>query len=131
MKRGDIGTKETLCWKCANYSRCSWADGIPVKGWKATPTIIHDCDGDYSSFFVEDCPLFKADKKEEVTTKIIAQVLGCTHGVVARALRARGSTVRLCRRIKEKGYKLRINIVPIKGGKEKREFILERIDCKQ
>lgn len=126
-----IKEKETLCWKCANYSRCSWSDGIPVKGWKATPTVIHDQDKEYESFFVEYCPLFKKDKKEETTTEGIAEVLGCTKWVVTRALRAHGSTVKLCNRLKEKGYKLHFGIVPLKSGGNRREFVLEKIDREQ
>ena len=133
MKKGCVEThdKETLCWKCANYSRCSWCDGIPVKGWKATPTVVHDSDKDYNSFLVEDCPLFEADKKEETTTEGIAQVLGRTSRSVASALRRVDSMARLCGALKEKGYKLHISIKPLKNGKKRREFILERLDRKQ
>lgn len=132
MKRGSIGTtKETLCWSCKNCTRCSWADGIPVKGWTATPTVVHDHDGDYNSYLVTKCPYFKEDTKRGVTGAEIAQILGRTRGAVARALRAHGSTVQLRGQLRGKGYKLHIYKVPCKNGKERREFILERLDRKE
>lgn len=51
--------KQTICWGCQNYSKCSWAIGIPVKGWDATPTQKSD----YKSYCVHSCPQYLAEKK--------------------------------------------------------------------
>lgn len=131
MKRGVIGTtEETLCWKCANCTQCSWADGIPVKGWTATPTIVRDCDGDFRSYLVEKCPLFKEDTKKQVTIEEIARILGKPMGTVVHALRTRGGTIFVRGWLKEKGYKLGVYKYVKKNGQERREFILDKLPQK-
>lgn len=117
--------EETLCWQCANYSRCSWADGVPVEGWEATPTVVRDYDGDFKSYLVRKCPLFKPDAKREITTKEIAAILGVSRDTVFHILRREGEA-RLQRRMKRKGYKLSIWEVPTKSG-DRREFFIEKI----
>ena len=103
--------KETICWDCQNYSRCSWARGIPVKGWKATPTKIKNVtDGRLrvvDSFLVEACPHFKADKKRRVLVKDIAVMLGMGERALYRFMQRKGRG-RLGELLKEKGYKLHV-----------------------
>lgn len=125
MVRGCVEYKETLCWGCSNYARCSWADGIPVKGWTATPTIVHDQYGDYGSYKVEKCPQFAADKKVEAKIQDIAALLGVSCTGVYRVLRKKNGVLRLRVMLREKGYKLYIGKVPLRNGKEKREYCIE------
>lgn len=127
MKDCFVKEQETLCWQCANYSRCSWADGIPVKGWEATPTIVRDFDGDFSSFLVTKCPLFKEDTKKYVTREDIAKIVGKSSSVVAQALKTRGGIIFLRSWLKEKGYKLYMFDVPCKSGRLRRRFVIDKI----
>ena len=55
---------ETLCWKCQNAcGGCSWADkGTPVDGWNAKFRPILYAGKLRVSYFVYECPKFKADK---------------------------------------------------------------------
>ena len=123
----DQAREETLCWFCRNCTRCSWADGIPVKGWTATPTVVRDFNGDFNSYLVEKCPLFKEDTKETATMEDIARVLGKAHGTVVRALSTRGGTIFVRGWLKEKGYKLIINDIELSNGKVRKEFILKEL----
>ena len=123
----EIPDEETLCWGCQNCTRCSWADGIPVKGWEATPTILRDCDGDFSSYLVTKCPLYKEDTKKYVTTDDIAKVLGKTKATVSNALRTRGGTIFLRGWLKEKGYKLQVFDAECKSGKVRRRFLIDKL----
>lgn len=128
MKAGKIGTTEdTLCWGCQNCTRCSWADGIPVKGWEATPTIVRDIGGDFSSYLVTKCPLFKADAKREITAHGIAAICGCSNTTIFRILQGEHGETRLRVKLKGKGYKLYIGKTPTKSG-YKREFFIEKIN---
>ena len=121
-------SNETLCWDCQNATRCSWADGIPVKGWEATPTIVYDRDGDFNSYIVTKCPLFKEDTKRSVTTAEIAEITGKSHGVIIYSFRAgRGGTAFVRRWLEEKGYKLRVFEIANKNGVIKREFIIDKL----
>ena len=80
IKKGKKTEKETICWECANYSRCSWSVGIPVKGWTAKPTRVVNIISGYphimDSFLVEACPQFEADRKRRVVAKEIADIIG-------------------------------------------------------
>lgn len=55
--------KEQLCWTCQNAcGKCSWSQLlIPVKGWIATPTIIHDSVKPYPSYRIDACPRYIPD----------------------------------------------------------------------
>ena len=55
--------KTTLCWDCKNATgSCSWSEDLkPIKGWKATPTLIKSHNGDYPSYIIFECPEFKRD----------------------------------------------------------------------
>ena len=130
MKRGDISKKETICWDCQNCTRCSWADGIPVKGWTATPTVIHDYEGYIDSFLVEKCPLFKQDDKKKVTIEEMARILGRGVNGVTRYASGKGGRIFLRSGLREKGYKLIVNEIVLKGGKTKHEFILKKLPSK-
>lgn len=131
MKRGNKAQKDTICWDCQNFMRCSWAHGKPVEGWTATPTIVRDREGDFKSFIVEECPLFKEDAKKGVTIFEIAQILGKTRGTIISALRTRGGTIFLRGWLKEKGYKLKIFTYTRKDGLKYREFIIYKIPPKK
>jgi hypothetical protein len=110
-KIGGTPRKDTLCWDCQNYSRCSWAVGIPVKGWKATPTKIVDEYGDniktVDSFLVEACPHFKHDKKRRVLFKDIAKIIGKSERSAHR-IKERKGIGRIKDLLAEKGYKLHV-----------------------
>lgn len=118
--------KETICWDCQNYSRCSWSRGIPVKGWKATPTKFKDvCGGKetviVNSFLVEDCPHFKPDKKRRVLFKDIAKIIGVGERKAYR-IKQRKGVGRIKDLLAEKGYKLRVY-----KGEEKNQYYIEKI----
>lgn len=51
---------DTICWNCANYTKCSWHKTFtPVEGWVAEKTKI-DIDGrPIESYCVKSCPMFK------------------------------------------------------------------------
>ena len=53
-------TSMTLCWDCKRATGgCSWSARLkPVKGWTAKETKK---DSPFSSYIVEDCPLFERD----------------------------------------------------------------------
>lgn len=99
--------KETICWACKNYAKCSWKDGIPVKGWKATPTIIanREVGGEtveIPSFRVEQCPQFKQDRYR-VSVERLAKICGI--GIKTLYRRSYKQIEEL---LKQKGYKLYI-----------------------
>lgn len=61
-----MGTKKdksgTKCWTCANaLGGCSWSRRFkPVRGWKATPTLINtQYVGGTPSFEVHECPEYR------------------------------------------------------------------------
>ena len=105
-----MSEKETICWQCKNYAKCSWADGIPVKGWKATPTEIIDVYGGghkpkiVHSYRVEQCPQFVQDKRQ-VTVKEIAEIVGVSEREIHRKKQHNGIR-RLKALLKDKGYRL-------------------------
>lgn len=58
---------KTLCWGCARAAgmdMCSWAEEYrPVEGWIAEKTKLSlGRDGNISSYFVEECPLYIRDE---------------------------------------------------------------------
>ena len=120
--------KETLCWECQNYSRCSWSRGKPVKGWKATPTVIVNRNnyGDKAhvthSFLVEACPHFKPDKKRGVLFVEIAEILGKTERSAYRLKQEKGIG-RIKDLLAEKGYKLHVC-----KGEEQNSYFIEKIN---
>lgn len=58
---------ETLCWDCQNATKCSWKDGIPVKGWNAEPRMVNDKEGIIRTYRVIDCPKFLEDEIRSVS----------------------------------------------------------------
>lgn len=125
MRKRGYQEKETICWGCQNYSSCSWADGIPVKGWKATPTeFVDSFNGDTyitHSFLVERCPQFKADKKRRTTVKGIGTIIGKGEATVLRIFANKGVEA-VADALKEKGYKLHVYKMD-----KRRQFYLEKI----
>lgn len=124
--------QETLCWDCQNCTRCSWADGIPVKGWTATPTVVRDYDGDYKSYIVTECPIFKKDDKREVFISEIGEILGKTKHQITRYLRGRDGVAILNELLRKKGFVLYVfPRVEGEDGKARREFIIKKLSPKQ
>lgn len=107
--------KETLCWGCQNFAKCSWARGVPVEGWDATPTkIVHCSKGEKvitESYIVNSCPQYKADKIQLANTRGIAEILNIDKRTVFRYLANKGKKANLknLRKMLEKqGYILHI-----------------------
>ena len=125
IKQGKKPEKETICWDCQNYSCCSWSRGKPVKGWKATPTIVENIISGYphvvESFLVEACPQFLQDKKRRILLKDVAVMLGMGERALYRFMRRKGRD-RLGELLKEKGYKLHV----VKGD-EQNQYFIEKI----
>lgn len=114
--------KETICWQCQNYAKCSWYNGIPVENWDATPTQIHYLrhGKPYTvhSYCVHKCPLFVADRLQEVRVDQIAALLGISTRTFYRI-----SKNEINERLKEKGFKMHIHDL----YEEKPSYYLERI----
>lgn len=124
--------KETLCWGCANYSKCSWSKGIPVENWEATPTKITNRDGGIphtiDSFFVHSCPQYIADARQTTSVKQIATIVGKHERTIARLLVNKERTRHLCELLKEKGYILYIcKEYYGNSGRFRRAYYLERV----
>lgn len=49
-----------LCWRCKNScGTCSWSRSlIPVKGWKAEPSIVRNCGVNFNTYSIKECPQF-------------------------------------------------------------------------
>ena len=104
-------SKETLCWRCQNFSKCSWSRGKPVKGWDATPTIIKNWNGKgydkTESFIVNSCPQFVCDVVGIRTSiEAMAEILGISERTVFRWVASNRAS--LLNKMKQKGYKLTI-----------------------
>lgn len=103
--------KETLCWRCQNFSKCSWSRGVPVENWDAEPTVVQDwSDGvleEIHSYCVNSCPQFKSDIAGTQTNIVeMAKILDVSVRTLFREL-AR-SEARVKKAFEAKGYKLTI-----------------------
>lgn len=103
--------KETLCWRCQNFSKCSWSRGVPVENWDADPTIVQDySDGvleEIHSYCVNSCPQFKSDiAGVQTTIEEMAKILGISARTLFRELKR--SEARVKKALEAKGYKLTI-----------------------
>ena len=103
--------KETLCWRCQNFSKCSWSRGVPVKDWDAEPTIVQNYSNglleEVHSYCVNSCPQFKSDiEGKEVTVEEIGAILGLGRSQTFRLLKQ--SETKVKKALEEKGYKLTI-----------------------
>ena len=51
---------DQLCATCGRaVLKCSWSkDFKPVDGWDAIPTVVHDSEGDFTSYKIMNCPLY-------------------------------------------------------------------------
>ena len=97
--------ERTLCWRCQNYSTCSWSRGKPVKGWKAEKVVIDIRQGyPINSYRVTKCPEFKQDKVYYVTGREIAEILGLAKSTVSHLLNRRREYVES--ELKKRGFKL-------------------------
>lgn len=61
---------ETLCWKCKNYTKCSWYKTFtPVEGWEAEKTKLKISENHYvDSYKVISCPMFEQTIKAPQAT---------------------------------------------------------------
>lgn len=103
--------KETLCWRCQNFSKCSWSRGVPVENWDAEPTVVQDYSSgvleEIHSYCVNSCPQFKSDVAGEQTTiEEMAKILGISARTLFRELKR--SETRVKKALEAKGYKLTI-----------------------
>lgn len=107
--------KETLCWGCQNYSKCSWSRGIPVENWEATPTTFIDKYGnaeddgtiEVHSFVVHKCPQYIPDTIQKTTINEIAKIVGVNKRTLYRHFQDTEKSKEILKRLREKGYKLR------------------------
>lgn len=98
--------KSSLCEECFNFN-CSWhKDFVPVKGWRASPTIIQEKEKTVSSYRVEMCPEFKAreDGYIRISTQNLARLLDISLRRLMRELAVNGDT--LSNKLWLKGYML-------------------------
>lgn len=105
--------KETLCWSCQNFAKCSWARGVPVENWEATPTrFIDRCKGKedkiVESYIVHSCPQYLADKIKRSSRKEIGELIGVGERTVNRHFEDPIKSKRLLKKLEKKGYKLRV-----------------------
>ena len=118
--------KETLCWGCQNYSKCSWAKGVPVENWEAIPTIIENATDNginkIDSFLVLNCPQYEADKLQKTSLIQICKIINISKNTIYKRKK---HNERLALKyvndlLLQKGYKLHIYINITRDGK--REF---------
>lgn len=129
LKGGDM-KKETLCWGCQNYAKCSWAKGVPVEGWDATPTTFIDKYGNAAdngiievhSYIVNKCPQYIPDTIRKTTIKEIASLVGCYWRTIHRWFKDSEKSKKVIAALKDKGYLLRVY-----DGDE--AYYLEKIDA--
>ena len=105
--------KETLCWSCQNFAKCSWSRGVPVENWDATPTkYIDKCEGRESrvveSFIVNKCPQYLADKLRRSSTNEIGKLVGLNWRTVVRHFADAKKSKKLLKKLEKQGYKLRV-----------------------
>lgn len=114
--------KETLCWECQNYSKCSWYNGKPVEGWEATPTkmryVMRGKLYTVRSYCVHKCPLFVEDRLREVRVEDIAAMLHISTRTFYRLSRSDINA-----RLKNLGYAMHIYDL----HEEKPYYILEKL----
>lgn len=58
----------SICCTCKNSTGlCSWSHNfIPVKGWEAEQTTIHNLNGDIVSYKVFKCPKYLSSKRKNI-----------------------------------------------------------------
>ena len=105
--------EQTLCWRCANFTKCSWSLGVPVEGWTAEPTEIRDRIGTtyervIKSYLVRDCPRFEADKELQCTAKMVGAIIGYEPAKVATLARRKGGLKEIEAELLKRGYSLRV-----------------------
>ena len=107
--------KETICWGCQNFSKCSWSRGIPVENWEAIPTKFKDTYShsdtiEQRSYCVLKCPQFKADKLQPTTIAELGKITKVSTRTMFRWLNSAEGSKRMLKRLKKKGYLLRVFI---------------------
>ena len=125
-----MGKKETICWGCQNFAKCSWSRGVPVENWDATPTKIVNRYNDgtkqtINSYCVHSCPQYLADKpKYKLTTiKDVAGIVGKCEETVFWYLKSNIGRIKLKKMLKEKGY----NFYWYRAGRNHTHYYLENI----
>lgn len=98
--------KNTLCWECRNFSKCSWSKGKPVEGWVAKPTTIKNGNyPDIETFLVLECPKFIPEKFSSYSYKEIGEIIGKGREYVATLLSK--NPYELEKLLREKGFSLK------------------------
>ena len=103
---------QTICWDCANFSKCSWANGKPVDGWEATPTIIKNVSSvglvSYTeSFIVHSCPCYKDDMRRTSILEL-SRMLGRNQSSLGEKLRNKKGFEKVNEILEQMGYKLHL-----------------------
>ena len=103
-------SKETLCWTCQNFSKCSWSEGVPINGWKAKPTKVKNKNENgilthIDSFLVEKCPEYEKDKMYKTTMKYIQKKYPIGIEINSRTIRSPKTLKKLYDK-----YKIKIQI---------------------
>lgn len=120
--------KETICWTCKNYAKCSWSRGVPVEGWDATPTIcdfvIRDGEVERAieSFCVHSCPCYEDEGKMLLSAKDLARFLGVNVKTVYLRHEQPYGEYLLKAATEAKGYKLYIS------GKKIKKYYLKKLE---
>lgn len=98
--------KGTICWDCANYSKCNWSIGKVVDGWTAERVFVRSTtDAGFMTYVVKDCPNFVKDKVIKISCKYLSKLLGEDEKYVKNALHRH--PYELDERLERLGYKLR------------------------
>lgn len=66
-RKYNFSKNDSLCCSCNTSSpECPWKDKYnPVDGWEAEETRLCGVGGLVKSYFVKECPLYKADERIE------------------------------------------------------------------
>ena len=102
-----MGKKKTsICWNCANYSKCQWSIGKAVSGWTAERVLVKSAhDTGFMTYLVRECPLFVQDKVIKVSCKYLSELLGEEEKYIKNALHRHPDE--LDNRLENLGYRLR------------------------
>lgn len=128
--------KETICWNCQNYSKCSWSIGIPVENWDATPTEYIDIQGKdhkphiVKGFCVNSCPQFKADPIQKCKVEEICKIIGFKKCKFFDWVKVKSKLAIIQEILKEKGFKLHIYDKVCNDNEAKiiKQYYLEKVN---
>ena len=98
--------KNSLCWDCANFSKCTWSRGKAVDGWIAKKVMVKDSHfGDFKTYFVQECPHYEEDRIVKVSYANLAIILDEDEKYIQNAIHRHIDVLQT--RLAEKGYRLR------------------------